>query len=187
MHISGWEPSSVGSASVTHYYMMKQTNVYVSDGNLLKARNQFKNLLSQSQEIQRKYIYKYTYKIYILSWNQNGYMSIYIWGQHLFQECISLYYFYIHLLLSIVAESNTKQRYMTSVWRLCTKNKRKMVHQNVTVLYISLSVTQRLNHAANQGCYSNLCFDNFNDKFTDGQHVLTQKSQNSRFYRGLTL
>lgn len=32
---------------------------------------------------------------------------------------------------------------MTSVWRLCTKQK-KMVHQNVTVLYISLSVTPRL-------------------------------------------
>lgn len=63
-----------------------------------------------------------------MSWNQNGYMNIYIWGQYLFSRMYKsiFYYFYIHLLLHTVAMQNLTQS--RELWRLsdafsCVQNK----------------------------------------------------------------
>lgn len=84
-----------------------------------------------------------------MSWNQNGYMSIYIWGQHLFSRMYKsiFYYFYIHLLLYTVAMQNrTHSREICLRFLSCVQNKREWCTKMAvtTVLYISLSITQRL-------------------------------------------
>lgn len=89
-------------------------------------------------------------------------MSIYIWGQYLFSRMYKsiFYYFYIHLLLYIVAmqsltQSREKYDVCLKFFQLCTKTKREWCTQTaVTVLYISLSITQTLSEKG----YSKLVF-----------------------------